>query len=264
MSAAGPQPVPPPADVAALDLPLARLHQALADPARAASLPYVGAALNAEMAAAAWEPLHYLLSVLLGWDLPGRGLAWWYAAGKPVDEPALRLVRDGWDSHQALDWYAASAYTPGRAFASELALQPAELARSSLCADEAWWRQFQRRGRALRHDPFYGSTGNPLRLGRSAGFGLARVQPDHLQLFADTRQRQATLVVNGFGSWRRDLKRAEKHLPPLTDGAWQLEIFDRRVGYLGLFRRSRDSGSWHLGSAALHQAGRSAPADPGY
>ena len=63
------------------------------------------------------------------------------------------------------------------------------------------------------------------------------------------------LIVNHLGSWRRDLRRSEQRLPAVGERSWHVEVFDRQTGYLGLFRRSRETGRWFQGKHSIHIRG---------
>lgn len=64
------------------------------------------------------------------------------------------------------------------------------------------------------------------------------------------------MIVNHLGSWRRDLLGLEKHLPAIGERSWHVEVFDRQTGYLGLFRRSRETGRWFQGKHSVHVQGK--------
>ena len=69
------------------------LHQIMNGSRSPSDFPSPVSGVELRAACAIWEPLHYLLKSLLGWQNPGKGLAWWYQAGKPVsDSPLLQLV----------------------------------------------------------------------------------------------------------------------------------------------------------------------------
>ncbi len=230
------------------------LHRALVDPSQVGYLPYVAEELTLEQACSAWEPLHYLLTALLGWRSPGHGLAWWYAGGKPVDDTRLRLVRDHWDAHHQLDYYAAWAWAQGQACLTPDDLDPAAMARASLWPHEDWWREFRRRGMALNNDPFYGGT-NPLHLGHSEAYGWREEGAGEADLLVDRGRRKAALIVSGLEAWRTDLQATASRLPGLGDRSWHVEVVDRQVGWLGEYRQSRETGLWFLGRHSLHMRG---------
>lgn len=232
------------------------LHRAIADPSLEHLLPVAGKDVSLKDACSVWEPLHYLLTALLGWESPGHGLAWWYQAGKPTDHPLLRLVREHWDNHYLLHPYAAWAWTPDQSFLSPDDIDPAELARLSLYPNPIWWRAFKETRQRFSHDPFYGGS-NPLHLGHSAEFGMAYVGDGDLQpvLHSNPKDRRAVLVVSSIHHWRRNLLNMGGQLPKLGEHSWHVEVFDRQVGYLGLFRQSRVTGKWFMGKHSVHLQG---------
>ena len=63
------------------------------------------------------------------------------------------------------------------------------------------------------------------------------------------------LVTDGLDHWLADLHALEARLPPLGERSWRVEIFDRCVGYLGEYRRSRVTGRWFLGKHSVHLRG---------
>ena len=235
-------------------LPL--LHRLLADPPSDEPFPRVAESLPLQEACAVWETLHYLLRALLGWDDPGLGLSWWYAHGKPVeDSPLLAAVARWWSGENLLDFYAAWAWNESLARFRRGEGVRADAAPADWYADERWWEAFRRRPRPAGSNPYYGGS-NPLHLGHSDGFGWEEVEPDRARLHFDVPTRQAVLIPNHFGSWREDLQRAEKLLPPIGERSWRVEVFDRQTGYLGLFRRSRVTSRWFQGKHSIHIRGQ--------
>lgn len=240
------------------DLPA--VFRALADPAlkRDVLRPTNG---PLEQACAHWGALHYVLSSVLGWSDVGRGLAWWYGAGKPThDSPVLALVQRVWGTDDLLDYYAAWSWLPPgvgyedpqSARAAE-SVSPAWLARHSMWHDEDWWRRFVRRGQVHHHDPFYGGT-DPLHLAAHAGPPSCEPSPDAwIQTSPETRR--VLLVTAGLDHWLADLHSLEARLPSLGDRSWHVEVFDRRTGYLGEYRRSRVTGRWFTGKHSVHMRG---------
>jgi hypothetical protein len=50
---------------------------------------------------------------------------------------------------------------------------------------------------------------------------------------------------------------AGRQLPALPDArSWHVEVFDRRVGWLGTYRQSRVTGQWFAGKHSVHMAGQ--------
>ncbi|MCH1438222.1 MAG: hypothetical protein L7W43_01095, partial [Rubripirellula sp.] len=54
------------------------LHQIMNGSRSPSVFPSPISGVELQAACAIWEPLHYLLKSLLGWQNPGKGLAWWY------------------------------------------------------------------------------------------------------------------------------------------------------------------------------------------
>ena len=74
------------------------LHQIMNGSRSHSDFPSPISGVELQDACAIWEPLHYLLKSLLGWQNRGKGLTWWYQAGKPVSEsPLLQLAAQLWD-----------------------------------------------------------------------------------------------------------------------------------------------------------------------
>lgn len=238
------------------------LHRVLADPSQIMAFPNVTSLFSLEETCAVWETLHYLLRDLLGWSDPGRGLAWWYSVGKPiVDSPLLQVVQELWDQDHQLDYYAAWAWTSGTDLLARENVSPQNFARDTCCHDADWWATFLRRPVPSRYNPYYGGC-NPLHLGHSEWFGDEDSELKNPQIYVDAGQRRAMLVVGDLGSWKRDLRWAAEQLPPIGDRSWHVELFDRQTGYLGLFRRSRETGRWFQGKHSVHIKGQSAPSHP--
>ena len=134
------------------------VFRALADPRLESAIPRPATG-PLEQACAHWGALHYTLSSLLGWADVGRGLAWWYAAGKPVDDsPVLVLVQRVWGADDLIDYYAAWSWLPpgvGYALPQSAVIDggpsPTWLAQHSRWPDEDWWRSFVRRGQVHHH-----------------------------------------------------------------------------------------------------------------
>lgn len=236
------------------------VFRALADPRLESAIPQPTTG-SFDQACAHWGALHYTLSSLLGWVDVGCGLAWWYAAGKPVeDSPVLALVQRVWGADDLIDYYAAWSWLPpGVGYElPQLALidggpSPTWLAQHSRWPDEDWWRSFARRGQVHRHDPFYGGS-DPLHLAAHACPPTVEPSANPL-VHLVPQQPRAVLVTEGLDHWLADLHALEANLPPQGERSWRVELFDRCVGYLGEYRRSRVTGRWFLGKHSVHMRG---------
>ena len=238
------------------------LFRALADPDQREAMPRPVTG-NFDTALATWGALHFAFCSLLGWSDVGKGLIWWYREGKPVDgSPVLDLIKEVWGERDLIDDYAAWAWKPADRgwpapqWADPMhGPSPTELAKTSRWPDEEWWRAFVRRGQDHHHDPFYGGT-DPLHLSIHSGREdqTPSVAPV-VQL--DPKNRRGVLITEGLSHWLADLDVLGQTLPPLGDRSWRIEVFDRRVGWLGEFRKSRITGRWFLGKHSVHMAGAS-------
>jgi len=235
-------------------LPL--LHRILAGGEPTSAYPPVPHGDAIHGSCAYWEPLYYLLNTILGWRDLGRGLAWWYANGK-IDHGDARLatMQQIWDSDGQLAYFAAWAFQEGRA---NFRLEDA--ASTSAFSDQDWWRDFRRLGRRYRSDPFHGGT-NALHMGHSHCYTHDHPHDDSDcpfdALHANLESRQAVLVTRDFSTWPQELQSAGRQLPLLAnDRSWHVDVFNKRVGWLGTYRQSRVTGIWFAGKHSVHMAGQ--------
>ena len=134
---------------------------------------------------------------------------------------------------------------------------PTWLAQHSRWPVEDWWRAFARRGQVHHHDPFYGGS-DSLHLSAHADACLDAPSPDPLVHVLPGRRR-VVLVTGGLAHWQADLERLHAQLPSLGGRSWRVEVFDRTVGWLGEYRRSRDTGRWFTGKHSIHMQGNGQP-----
>lgn len=130
---------------------------------------------------------------------------------------------------------------------------PTELAKNSHWPDEAWWRAFIRRGAVHPHDPFYGGS-NPLHLSSHTGREDS-VPSESPVVHLEPSERRGVLVSEGLRHWLADLEVLGQTLPPVGNRSWRIEVFDRRVGFLGEYRQSRVTGRWFRGKHSIHEKG---------
>lgn len=209
-----------------------------------------------------WECVFYLLDSLLGWEDQAKGLFSWCQAGKPTqDSPVLELLKKHWDRDDLLDFYCAWQWITGCAFSGPEDFSSSEMIGLSKYANEDWLRNFKRRERLMRHDPFYGGS-NPLHLGYSRRFGIGdHCNDDDIDLyFSQKRKLQVVLVVKSIQSWKTELYRCSQFLPAtMNERSWRVRVFDPLNGYLGEFRQSRETGKWFTGKHSIHMMGNTTP-----
>lgn len=240
----------PPTDTWCQYLP--DLHRTLAEASAGHLLPRSYLSLNFAQSCAWWETLRYLLRRLVGWQCIPAGLAWWYEAGKPhFDDVRLRLILDRWDTRQELDFFAARewesrGWTGSGEIETKWSVKDYEPC-------PGWLQALSRREPFPDHGP-YGGGSNPLHLSHSDEVGLSSPigsSSGH----HDTKTRQAVLIVSDFSSWVTELTAFGASLPSLGDRSWNVEVFDRRIGFLGLFRQSRVTSLWFQGKHSIHIRG---------
>ena len=231
---------------------LPELHRTLAAPEMPNGLPRSFVSLNLEKSCAWWETLRYLLRSLVAWKCLPAGLAWWYEAGKPpLGDPRLRMVLDRWSTRRELDYFAAHVWKTGGH--SMMGGYGPEWTDTSYEPSPGWLRELHARAPLMENSPYDGGS-NPLHLSHSDL--LEDRQPISASTgFHDVASRRATLIVSGFDSWQRELRTFGASLPPLAERSWKVELFDRKVGFLGLFRQSRVTGHWFQGKHSIHMAG---------
>lgn len=72
----------------------------------------------------------------------------------------------------------------------------------------------------------------------------------------DAPNRRATLVLDRYAGWYAALESAWSDLPPLPNGrSWNIDVIVRPVGWLGSYRRSRQTGLFFAGRHRHHQMG---------
>lgn len=200
-----------------------------------------------------YAPLHLLLLHHLGWEQPHRGLARWYDAGKPTEEPVLALIEQVWGKSGALDNYFAWLLRERLVFAwdrSEGLLPAWEGGSEERGAGESLHDEPAGILRPRLGDPFHGGWNPPhldaYQLSTSGLTGGRIVE-------SDEQSRKAIYLGERADSWYRDLMQ-ESALPPAAP-SWRVDVWVKSLGYLGTFCRSRETGRWFQGHHSWHIAG---------
>lgn len=215
-------------------------------------LPRPISGVELQDACAIWEPLHYLLKSLLGWQNDGKGLAWWYQAGKPFSEsPLLQLVAHLWDKKGPL---IITAHGSG----VRLIRPPEKNPRAHLLTKNGGMI-FRRRPPPAWNTPYHGGN-NPLHLRHSDFDPFGDINqswnlPANLDLHFDKDSHRSVLLVDHIGAWRDALVRAESRLPKIGDHSCYVDVLDHQFGLLGTFRKSRVTDRWFLGKHKIHMQG---------
>lgn len=182
-----------------------------------------------------WAALWELLSFNLSWSQPAIGLKWWLAAGQPVEDRKLRLLRDIWWTDGQLDWFHAWLYEN----------TPSDPERPP----EQWFEQVRSdiRERGFPPSPFGGGS-DPLHL-LSHGRGPIREKSPGIRISMTDSDGIAnvTLHLPGLGGWYTALDDCNRSARVRVLVPW--------IGEVGVFSYSARTGLWHSTTEAIHLAG---------
>lgn len=198
-----------------------------------------------------WAPLFHLVFFGLGWPRPDAGLARWFAAGRPTDDPILRVI-DRWYGDAVQDFIAWASTESAFSMLCEAAamVQSTEVSTRQLRD-----RYADRREQAAWHEVWGGGT-DSMHQQHFIGW-WARDQKNGGTLFlAPPPSRKAVLVLPHYTAWYRALATHGNALPERPDGrSWKVTVVIEPLGVLGTYRRSRTSGRWFSGQHRVHELG---------
>ncbi|MHC5796478.1 hypothetical protein ACVXZ4_09990 [Lacisediminihabitans sp. FW035] len=211
-----------------------------------------------------WSALQWLLTYTLGWKSHGRGLRNWYDAGKPTDDLRLALVSEVWDRDGLLDQYLAWAHTDSAAEAS----RPLDWIADVVSADagvigprwSVWLREIEARAKRASGSSYYQPHEQHLEEGMHVGGGIDHSNTSVVDATLSVVSRPlklAVLTVPSMIGWYSTLNRMAAQLPPIGAQSWHVEVYTKTTGYLGSYRRSRQTGLWFTGKHRFHQMGSS-------
>ena len=234
------------------------LHRTLASPAETHSWPCYDKVTPLPHANAFWECGLYLLACLLGWRDLGLGLQRLHNGQRPkVESPHLDLLSLVWNNNRELDAFALWAWhrevnDASQSLVTGVARRPEDF------AGPDWLEQFHRRHPGFQvaydNDPYTGGT-NPLHLGHALG-ALVDVEPSTGETFlVEPPLKRAVLLLDCARGWGAALARHGGTLPSLGQHSWHVEVVVRSVGWLGSFRKSRDTNVWFAGKHSVHKMG---------
>lgn len=236
--------------------------RALAAPRTAAIMPAVPSGESSvdslEHQLAYYACLQAFLTYSFGWTRPDKGLFWWYSANRPTDEARLALINATWERDGTLLGFLAWLSTRSSASMAAATLMPwrEEYDTRPLRLDDEWRIRLRRE---LSRPPWNGGS-DPLHLGG----GDHVSEPSHTpadtararMLTIDVPRRRATYTSETIMGWYAGLINAADHLPPLAPGrSWRVDVHVMPIGFLGTYRRSRDTGLWFAGKHSYHMVG---------
>ncbi len=208
-----------------------------------------GNAVDQTQYLAYWHGLHYLAVARLGWRDPGRGFRRWRKIGRPTEDPTLAFISSVWRADGNLDAYVAWATLHyeqlGSADSSNPARPPSE-------ASLHWARGVrEREGLELRSGgwnvPHLGNVANESEFIRDEGRNSTLIVTDPL--------RHRGVYITGSQGFYEDLTSRWSELADVAPNDWRIEVFNRRLGFLGIYRYSRVTGLLFTGKHSVHMLG---------
>jgi hypothetical protein len=246
-----------------------QLHSALANPDAATELPEYNPDAQIYESCAYWETAVYLLHYLIGWSDPGAGLQWWYASGQEdYGDPRLQLLKKVWNSHDQLDylamWFWKRGYGVDPLLDEMCILSPTTYTKrpEEDFLESEWWQELERRitNTPCSNHPMTGCGGNELHLGHSSIHssmmgGVHEASLNGTFSYTSEKQRTASLILDRAENWYASLAAWGKTLPDIGNRSWKVDVVVKPIGWLGTFRRSRQTGLWFQGRHLIHQEG---------
>lgn len=201
-----------------------------------------GMAIDHTQYLAYWHGLHFLTVARLGWSDPGKGLRAWYDLGKPSIDPTLEFISAAWGRDETLDAYIAWATIHYRNLGGDV--------------PSGQWLEWSRRVREEPALSLLEGGSNPPHLGQVEDETGSINDPGHEPVLTITdRKRRHAIYVTGEEGFYEGLCRRWDELPDVSPQNWRVGVFNRRLGFLGDYRRSRTTGRLHVGKHSVHMLG---------
>ncbi|CAB4937330.1 MAG: hypothetical protein F2837_05310 [Actinobacteria bacterium] len=210
-----------------------------------------------------WGSLLHLLTMHFGWQYPALGMRWWIDQGQPTDDDRFALIKQTWCADGQFDAFLAYLWAmPSRAWPdsqlgpgvpSPYAVSTRVPSDEPLAArewiaqmDAKFFEEFRVGGLHLEgHIPF-------LMFPADSGS-----QDNSCELILDSLGGpRGTLIAENLREWYSYLHQSEVLQAPHSSGrSWRIDVVVKPVGYLGTYRRSRDTGRWFAGPHHHHIVG---------
>lgn len=207
-----------------------------------------------------WASLNMFLTYSLGWTRHDRGLMGWYDAGKPTDDPRFALILRVWERDGMLERYLEWSCTKPSQMGplNELTRQ---FDSTPLKLSTDWQRRFSqiRIEQAAENSVATTADGKHLETTiHTAGpilTGPQREQKLSEMIVADSERRRAVFISDTAYGWYADLANQGGELQGDSNRSWYIDVFVRTIGFLGTYRRSRQTGLWFSGQHRYHSVG---------
>ncbi len=193
----------------------------------------------------------------LGWRRPDIGLAAWIGLGRPTDHPILALLDDWWGEDIALittwaghpDCAAFNLLDEQVSEACGLPSQPFQQLRRNPALEEHPWIQNHCLGGS---DPFHSSFHVPVPV--LPNYSCDRAEPPRWITNSTSNPPTATMITSRYPGWYAHLVHGGDKLPSSTR-SWRVDVVIQPFGWLGQYRRSRQTGMWFTGRHRWHMLG---------
>ena len=206
-----------------------------------------------------WFSLLHLLYFNFGWLQPGIGLETWLRSIDEFSDKRLDLIKEVWlaDGYldQVIEWLKKSpnsnvlTHFASKNFLSKLA--PNHQGERNVALESAL--------EVMKiPNPLTGG-GDALHLSSHLEFSAIAtkdVAADASLTTSTSSEPRAVLTVNYMRGFYEHLHKLGNELGEHSSGrSWRIEVVVKSVGYLGTFRRSRETGLWFVGPHSLHMMG---------
>lgn len=194
-----------------------------------------------------WHGIHFLAVARLGWRDPGLGFRAWHEQGCPTGDATLDFIASVWGLDGTLDSYMAWATINRTYFTDSEHLQPAP-------PSEAWMHW----ARQVRDRPgleILTGGSNPPHFGTANDESSELCDDGPATLTIVDRPRRRAVYLTGSHGFYDDLGAKWNRLPDVAPRNWHVDVFSRRFGYLGEYRKSRTTGRLHVGKHSIHMLG---------
>lgn len=200
-----------------------------------------------------WTALQSFLTYSFGWTRHDRGLRWWYDAGKPIQDPRLALLEAIWERDGTLLAYAEWCHDRLEFFDNQPLAEWMKYDRQPDTITPDWEREFQVVRQNRQSD---GTTphGKHLEGGHHAA-GPAADDFDATLTVTNRVARRAVYTSTSAFGWYRGLVELGAKLPPSSNASWRIDVYVQSIGFVGVYRRSRETSLWFAGRHQFHSVG---------
>jgi hypothetical protein len=202
-----------------------------------------------------WSPLLQLLFYGLGWPRPELGIRHWIDAGSPTDDDVLRLVNRWWGARAGYIAAWAAEFGPLEQAGQRIHAAVGGTHYYGGPLDDRWDRI-----RATEdYRQAFGGGGDSMHLTYHCETAIASNDPNlpRQRLLRPSESNHSlplVLVVENYEGWYQMLSTVPPKQTP--DGRSQkVDVFCTKVGFLGTYRYSRDTGRWFRGQHRWHLMG---------